>query len=214
MNSLADPKIIELLEKLQQEAAGDAQRWEARKQQQQQNPPDNSTTDPLIRMGEFYLGVAPAEGRLLYMLARSSNAQKIIEFGASYGISTLYLGAAARDNGGVLITTEVHPEKCQATRALIVEAGLDDHVSLVEGDALETLKSDEGRVDMLFLDGWKGLYLPMLELIQPRLHPGGLVAADNVDHAAANPYVEFIRGEESGYVTSTVGDMELSCYLG
>ena len=214
MTSLADPKISRALQQLQADAAGDAERWEQRRTQQQQSPPENSDPDPLVRMGEFYLGVSPAEGRLLYMLARSGKGKKIIEFGASYGISTLYLGAAARDNGGVLVTTEVHPDKCRATRQLITDAGLDDHVSLLEGDALETLKDLQGDVDLLFLDGWKGLYLPMLELIRPRLRAGSLVAADNVDHQAAQPYVEAIGAVDSGFVTTTVGDMELSCYNG
>jgi len=211
MNSLADPKISGLLKQLQNEAAGDAERWAKRSVQQQQNP---SGVDSLIRMGEFYLGVSTAEGRLLYMLARSSNATQIIEFGASYGISTLYLGAAARDNGGSLITTEVHPDKCKATRKLIDEAGLAEHVTLLEGDALETLKNLIDNVNMLFLDGWKGLYLPMLKLIRPHLRPGSLVVADNVDHQAAQPYVEAIQAEDSGFVTATLGDMELSCWSG
>jgi len=214
MNSLADPKISDLLQRLQESAQRDSERWAERSARQQQNPPASDEPDPLIRMGEFYLGVSPAEGKLLYMLARNGKARQIVEFGASYGISTLYLGAAARDNGGQLITTEVHPDKCVATRQLITDAGLDDHVTLLEGDALETLKALQDDVDLLFLDGWKGLYLPMLELIRPRLHDGSLVAADNVDHQAAQPYVEVMEAVDSGFVTTTVGDMQLSCYNG
>jgi len=214
MNSLADPKIINLLQQLQQEAAGDGERWAERSAQQQQNPPPGAGPDPLIRMGEFYLGVSAEEGKLLYTLVRSSKATKIIEFGASYGISTLYLGAAARDNGGQLITTEVHPDKCRATRKLIADAGLNNHVTLLAGNALTTLKELQGEVNFLFLDGWKSLYLPMLELIRPHLAAGSLVAADNVDHQAAQPYVEAIRAVDSGFISSTVGDMELSCFVG
>lgn len=214
MNSLTNPKISNLLQQLHRSASRDSERWAERSARQQQDPPVSSGPDPLIRMGEFYLGVSPEEGKLLYMLARSSKASRIVEFGASYGISTLYLGAAARDNGGQLITTEVHPDKCLATRKLIADAGLGDHVTLLEGDALETLKELKDDVDLLFLDGWKGLYLPMLELIRPRLQAGSLVAADNIDHQAAQPYVTAIRADDSGFVTSRIGDMELSCYDG
>ncbi len=214
MNSLSDPLIRAELDRLQKEAALDGERWSARKAAQQAEPPArNSGPDPLIRMGEFYLGVSAAEGKLLYNLARSSGSQTVVEFGASFGISTLYLGAAARDTGGRLVTTEVHPDKCRAIAELIQRAGLQDHVQLLEGDALETLKGVEGRVDMLFLDGWKSLYLPVLELMAPRLSPGALVAADNVDHDAAAPYVAAIAAD-TRFVTTSVGDMELSCFTG
>lgn len=214
MNSLADRLIVSELDSLQREAALDSQRWAARKASAQQSvKPTEPTPDPLIRMGEFYLGVSVDEGKLLYNLARSSGAQCIVEFGASYGISTLYLGAAARDSGGQLITTEVHPDKCRATRAMIGRAGLQDHVTLLEGDALETLRAVDEPVGLLFLDGWKGLYLPMLELMLPKLSAGGLVAADNVDHGAAAPYLALIEADPR-FVTTLVGDMALSCFTG
>ncbi|MBL4621520.1 MAG: class I SAM-dependent methyltransferase [Immundisolibacteraceae bacterium] len=218
MNSLLDPRITAEMAVLQREAARDSERWQARKASQQEaasslSPNSDSIADPLIRMGEFYLGVSSQEGKLLYNLARSKRARCIVEFGASYGISTLYLGAAARDSGGRLITTEVHPEKCHATRELIIRSGLDEQVTLFEGDALVTLKSVDEQVDLLFLDGWKGLYLPMLELMLPKLSEGALVAADNVDHTAAAPYVAAIQAD-SRFVTSIVGDMALSCFAG
>ena len=214
MNSLTDPQILAELESLQREAALDGERWTARNAAQQDlAKPAETTPDPMIRMGEFYLGVSGDEGKLLYNLARASGAQCIVEFGASYGISTLYLGAAARDCGGKLITTEVHPDKCRATQAMIGRAGLQDQVSLFEGDALETLQTVDGPVDLLFLDGWKGLYLPMLELMLPKLGAGALVAADNIDHDAAAPYVEAIQSDQR-FVTTLVGDMALSCFTG
>ena len=214
MNSLTDPPIVAELELLQREAALDGERWAARRASQQESDKrPEPGPDSLIRMGEFYLGVTGEEGKLLYNLARASGAQCIVEFGASYGISTLYLGAAVRDSGGKLITTEVHPDKCRASQAMIARAGLQDHVTLLEGDALETLQSVDQPIDLLFLDGWKGLYLPMLELMLPKLSEGALVAADNVDHTAAAPYVAAIQAD-SRFVTSIVGDMALSCFAG
>ncbi len=216
MNSLTDKKIIDCLAELQRAAAGDGDRWAARQAAQQAGDTAGavvSQSDPLVRMGEFYLGVSPEEGRLLYLLARSCQAKTIVEFGASYGISTLHLGAAARDNSGGLITTEVHPDKCVAILKTITQAGLEGSVTLLEGDALETLKTLTGPVDLLFLDGWKGLYLPLLELLRPQLRVGSLIAADNVDHAAAAPYLQAIRADTS-FVSSTFGDMEVSCFTG
>ncbi|MEM7469021.1 MAG: methyltransferase, partial [Pseudomonadota bacterium] len=115
MNSLNDPQISARISYLHKQAKGDEQRWQARKAAQESQP-KSSEPDPLIRLGEFYIPVSEDEGHLLYMLARARNAQLIVEFGASFGISTLYLAAAARDSGGKLITTEVHPEKCAALR--------------------------------------------------------------------------------------------------
>ena len=215
MNSLADQKIVASLERLQREAAADGERWAARRAEQAQQDAMSQPVegDSLIRMGEFYLGVSAEEGRLLYLLARSSGAMRIVEFGASYGISTLYLGAAARDNGGELITSEVHPEKCRATRNTIARAGLEDHVTLLEGDALETLVGVAASVDLVLLDGWKSFYLPMLELLRPKLRKGSVVAADNIDHDAAQEYVTAIRSPNSGFMNVIFGEMEVSCLL-
>jgi predicted O-methyltransferase YrrM len=162
-------------------------------------------------MGEMYLAVSPDEGRLLYLLARASRARYIAEFGASYGISTLYLGAAAIDNGGKLVTTEVHPDKCQAIRETLKKAGLEDTVSLLEGDARETLPAQPGGIDMLFLDGWKSQYLSLLEKLTPLLAPGCIVAADNVNHEAAGKYIEFIQSS-ADWFTRIVDDMAVSLY--
>jgi predicted O-methyltransferase YrrM len=117
--------------------------------------------DALVRLGAFYLAVSQEEGRLLSILARAIKARKIVEFGASFGVSTIYLAAAAKENGGSLITTEVHPEKCATLRTSLDEAHLADTVTLLEGDARETLKGVSGPIDMLFLDGWKSAYHPV-----------------------------------------------------
>ncbi len=127
-----------------------------------------------------YLSVAPDMGRFLYLAALGARAQRIVEFGASYGISTLYLAAAARETGGRVVTTELEPAKAARARANLEEAGLASRVELREGDALETLEDVEAPVDLLFLDGWKDLYLPVLRTMEPRLAPGALVLADNI----------------------------------
>ncbi|MDF0602821.1 class I SAM-dependent methyltransferase [Psychromarinibacter sp. C21-152] len=167
-------------------------------------------TDDLVRLGSAYLAVSPEEGKLLYMLARAAGARQVVEFGASFGLSTLCLAAAVRKAGGRLITTEVHPDKCAALRESFARAGVEDCVTLLEGDARETLAGVEGPVDLVFLDGWKSMYLPVLELLRPRLRDGALVVADNVDHAAAQDYVAHVSDPASGFVTHRHGDMGLS----
>ena len=165
-------------------------------------------------MGELYLAVSPAEGRLLYLLARAARARRLVEFGASYGVSTLYLAGAAQDTGGALVTTEAHPDKCRALRENLAEAGLAERVTVLEGDALKTLADLPGPIDLLLLDGWKSLYLPVLMLLRPRLVEGALVLADNVDHAAAQDYMAFVEAPGSGFLTHTVDDLAVSLCLG
>jgi predicted O-methyltransferase YrrM len=203
MNSLNDAQVARSLAGLHEAARGDARRRAARR----------SSEDALIRLGELFLAVSPEEGRLLYLLARGSGATSLVEFGASFGVSTLYLAAAARDNGGRLITTEVHPQKCEATRKVLAEAGLDNAATLLEGDARETLRDARPGIGFVFLDGWKGMYLPMLEILLPKLRPGALVAADNIDHAAARDYAARV-GSDEAFVSHRLGKMELSCYAG
>ena len=209
--TLQEPRLAAVLRRLHQEAAQDADRWTARRAAQAAGRLPND--EGLVRMGEFYLAVSPDEGRLLYLLARATRARHMVEFGASYGVSTLYLAAAARDGGGHLVTTEAHPDKCRALRANLTEAGVDDCVTLLEGDALQTLADLPAPIDLLLLDGWKSLYLPLLRLLRPRLGEGALVLTDNVDHAAAQDYVAAVRAPDSGFLTHLMGDLSVSVCL-
>ena len=111
------------------------------------------------------------------MLARGSRARTIIEFGTSFGISTLYFAAALRDNGGGrLITTEFKPSKVARARANLAEGDLIDIVEIREGDALDTLRHDlPDTVDPLLLDGAKALYSGILDLVESRLRPGAFL---------------------------------------
>jgi len=129
---------------------------------------------------DTYLSVAPEMGHFLYLTARTVGAKRIVEFGTSFGISTLYLAAAAREEGGTVISSELETTKIERARANLTEAGLSDHVDLREGDAMATLADVEAPVDLIFLDGWKDLYLPLLDLLEPKLRAGTVVLADNV----------------------------------
>lgn len=115
-------------------------------------------------MRDAKLPVAPEFGALLYLFARSIGAANIVEFGTSFGVSTIFLAAALRDNGGGrIVTTEFVPEKAEAARRNLVEAGLDALVEIRVGDARETLAAGlAGPVDLLFLDATKALYLDIL----------------------------------------------------
>ncbi|MBB2700465.1 O-methyltransferase [Rhizobium phaseoli] len=163
------------------------------------------------RLKDLWLPVSREAGALLYMLARSIRARTIVEFGTSFGISTLHLAAALRDNGGGrLITSEFEPSKLRRARQNLTVGGLIDLVDMREGDALQTLSVDMPEtIDLLFLDGAKALYRDILELVEDRLRPGALIVADNADVSPG--YLARVRTLAAGYLsTPFADDIELS----
>jgi predicted O-methyltransferase YrrM len=166
------------------------------------------------RLKNVPLAVSRETGTLLYMLARGANARNIVEFGTSFGISTLHLAAALRDNGGgKLITTEFETSKVARARENLTAGGLIDLVEIREGDALQTLKSGLPKtIDLLLLDGAKGLYPDVLALLEGRLRPGAFVVADDAD--VSPDYLERVRSTEQGYLSTSFGsDVEVSMRL-
>jgi len=166
------------------------------------------------RLKNLPLPVSRETGALLYMLARSSKARSIVEFGTSFGISTLHLAAALRDNGGGrLITTEFEPSKAARARENLTAGGLIDLVEIREGDALKTLSVHlPETIDLVLLDGAKALYPEILSLVESRLKPGALIVADNADMSP--DYLERIRSPGSGYKSVPFADdVELSMRL-
>jgi predicted O-methyltransferase YrrM len=166
---------------------------------------------------QVYMPISAGGGQLLYNMIRAIRPGTVVEFGTSFGISTLYLAAAVRDNGtGRVISTELSETKIAAARRTFEEAGLGDLITVLEGDARETLADVDGSVDFVLLDGWKDLCLPVLRLLEPRLAPGTLVVADDVVLSRLQPYLSYVRDPENGYgsVTFPVEDgMEISCRL-
>jgi predicted O-methyltransferase YrrM len=151
-----------------------------------------------------FLAVSPDYGRFLYAIARARKATRIIEFGTSMGISTIYLAAALRDNGGGhLIGSEMEPAKIARARANLDAAGLADLVEIRAGDALETLKDVGGEVDLLLVDGAFSLYLPVLKLIEPWLKPGAVILGEN---AFEPEYQAYVRNPANGYVSFALPD--------
>jgi predicted O-methyltransferase YrrM len=167
------------------------------------------------QLKDFPLAVSRETGALLYMLARGTGARTIVEFGTSFGISTLHLAAALRDNGGGhLITTEFEPSKAARARESLTSAGLIDLVEIREGDALQTLSVDlPETIDLLLLDGAKALYPEILGLVESRLRPGAFIVADNADFSP--DYLAHVRAPAKGYMSTPFGgDVELSMRLG
>ena len=179
--------------------------------------PSASAQERADALSDFYLPVTPAAGRLLYALVRAIKPATVVEFGMSLGISAIHLAAAVRDNGtGRVVTTELSAAKVAAAKKTFAETGLDDLITVLEGDALTTLADLDGPVDFVLLDGWKEFYLPVIQLLQPRLSPGALIVADNTDMDDTKPYLDYVRDPDNGYVSVNflardADSMEITC---
>ena len=161
-------------------------------------------------LADAYIPIDPANGVLLHTLATARRPGRIVEFGTSMGMSAIYLAAALSGDDPPVIATEIEPTKVVRAREHIAEAGLSDRVEILEGDAFETLADFAEPISLLFLDGWKERYLPMLELLEPHLVDGAFVIADDTllfaDKCA--PLVDYVSDHGNGYTAATlpVGD--------
>lgn len=152
-----------------------------------------------------------------YQLCRSLRAARIVEAGTSFGISTLYLAAAVRDNqvdNGVVVGTEYEPKKAEAARENFKAAGLSEFIELREGDLRQTLQDVAGPVDFMLVDIWE-VALPALALVSPCLRPGAMVVTDNtiVDADEYCDYFEFVNDPQNRFRTMTIpfdGGLELT----
>src|SRR5881394_3249295 len=118
-------------------------------------------------------------GALLRTLAIAVNAARILEIGTAIGYSGIWL-AGALPAGGMLITMEMSEERAREARENFARAGLSDRVSVVVGDAQLKLAKVSGPFDLIFQDGDKQLYTPMLDRLVALLRPRGLLVTDNV----------------------------------
>lgn len=153
---------------------------------------------------DHYIPISAEAGKLLYALVRAIRPETVVEFGTSYGVSALYLAAAVTDNGtGHVFTTELSQKKAAAARANLDEAGVGGAVTILPGDARETLAGVPGPVGLALLDGWKDLCLPVLRLLEPKLAPGALAIADDTTSlkTAMADYLTYVRDPANGYVS-------------
>ena len=150
-----------------------------------------------------YLPISKEQGESLRKLIITNNCQNIVEFGTSFGISTIYLADAAQQIGGKVISTELLESKAKIAMENIEDAGLGACVEVKIGDAMETLKDHSEPIDLLLLDGWKDLYLPLFQLLEPQFHSKTLIYADNMDMEGTQEYGRYIL-EKEGYTTQSM----------
>lgn len=160
------------------------------------------------------------KAQFCYQLCRSLNARAIVEAGTSFGVSTLYLAAAVRDNGGgIVIATEWESQKAAIARQHLAEAGLSAFVDLREGDLRATLRQAlPPAVDLLLLDIWTPMARPAVELVAPRMRRGAVILTDNSVRRRAE-YADlfaYLNADSSAFMTQTLpfeGGFEFSVKL-
>ena len=151
------------------------------------------------------LAVSEEDGRFLRVLVATRGAKSILEIGAASGYSGIWLGLGARETGGRVIAIEYDPQRAKEATANIRQAGLDDVVRVVHGDAFKEIPRLQGTFDMVFLDAWKPDYKKFFDMVFPRLDAGGLFVAHNVVNKAKDmqPFLDTIQGHP-GLFTSIV----------
>jgi predicted O-methyltransferase YrrM len=217
MNTLSSPRVVRVLDRLFAESDASEPAMNAAVAGADVSSMITSRTDYRKFYGllkEIALPVSRETGALLYMLVRAARVHSILEFGTSFGVSTIYLAAGLRDNGGGhVITTEFETSKVERARENLTEAGLIDLVEIREGDALQTLARDlPDSLDVVLLDGAKALYADVLALVESRLHPGSLVLADDARFCAE--FVNKMREAAASYISIPLaGDLEMAMRL-
>jgi predicted O-methyltransferase YrrM len=226
--TLCDARAEGVLARLDAQAKHQAE--EMRRYYDAKRKSEKRTTDPdspadMAFVRDKLVALDPEKCDLCYLLCRSMQARRVVEFGTSLGVSTIYLAAAVRDTvrdhggEGIVIGTEIEPTKAAAANANLADAGLDTFVDVRVGDARETLKKAGGPVDFLLLDSWIPLVRPVIDVVAPQLRPGAIVVCDNVEmfEREYRDYTSFVRDPRNGFrsvLLAHEGGLEISVKLG
>jgi predicted O-methyltransferase YrrM len=134
----------------------------------------------------------PDTARLIHIMIQSTGCKRLVEIGAAYGYSAIWLAHAARITGGKVTSLEINPKLIEIGQRNLAESGLADMVEYVPGDARETLDTLETPFDFVLLDCWEWLYVEILDILAPKLRPGGILVADNVNpgHSDSDNYIQ------------------------
>jgi len=150
----------------------------------------------VMQAGPRYANVPDKHGRFLRLLAEALDAKRIVEIGTSTGESAVWFALALRKTGGTLMTHEIDHGRAELARANFKKAGVADLITIIEGDAHQTVQEHEDPIDILFLDADKQGYLDYIRKLLPLVRPGGLIVAHNMSVRQADPrYVEFITAD-------------------
>ena len=147
---------------------------------------------------DAYLSISKEQGHDLIKLITVNKLKNIVEFGTSFGISTLFLAQGVIETGGQIITTELIESKAKKAIDNFERAGVSNLIEVRIGDAIETLKNHNTSIDLLLLDGWKNLYLPIFQMLESNFHSNTFIYVDNAEMAEAKTFINVMR-QSSNY---------------
>ncbi len=154
---------------------------------------------------DVYLSISREQGEDLRALIVKKNIKNIVEFGTSFGISTLFLAQGILETGGYIVTTELIESKAKKATENFERAGVKDLIEVRTGDAMETLKDHDSSIDLLLLDGWKDLYLPLFQMLEPNFHEGSIIYVDNADMGDTQAFLKTVAGNTRYNLQSLYG---------
>ncbi len=154
---------------------------------------------------DAYLSISKEQGHDLIKLITVNKLKNIVEFGTSFGISTLFLAQGVIETGGHIITTELIESKAKKAIDNFERAGVSNLIEVRIGDAMETLKNHETPIDLLLLDGWKDLYLPIFQMLESNFHSNTFIYVDNAEMAEAKTFINVIRQSSSYQIQPQFG---------
>lgn len=238
MSVLNDPKLEALLDTLHAQSAGqeaETNAYFARRIKEGTLSWDGMDAESTAHFRDKMVALEKDKAEYCYLLCRAIGARRIVECGTSFGVSTLYLAAAIRDNlassgdgniapgsevpdgkaGGEVIATEWEAEKAKIARRNFEAAGLSQYIDLREGDLAETLGKIDGPVDFVLFDIWTEAIPPALRNIAPHLHKGSVIVADNTTSSRRGyeKYFAWIADPKNGLRTMTLpfgGGLEMT----
>jgi caffeoyl-CoA O-methyltransferase len=151
------------------------------------------------------LNSAPGDAAMLRILVESSKAKRGVEVGTATGYGAILMGLGFERTGGELITVDIDPNMVAAARENLKKAGLENVVTVVQGDALEVLPQLEGQFDFVYIDAVKSDYLKYFRALEPKLVPGAMIVADNVIRSA-RPMADFLEAvsQSPDYLSTTI----------
>jgi caffeoyl-CoA O-methyltransferase len=141
----------------------------------------SATIEAATQAGALYANVPAADGRLLRLLAETTNAKHVVEIGTSTGLSGLWFCMALGKTGGKLTTFEYNAARAAVAKKHFKQAGVDGMATIIEGDAHQTVTRLKEPIDVVFIDADKEGYVDYLNKLLPLVRPGGLILAHNVD---------------------------------
>ncbi|MBU2907505.1 class I SAM-dependent methyltransferase [Arenibacter algicola] len=151
---------------------------------------------------DSYLSISKEQGVGLVQLIKENHIKNVVEFGTSFGISTLFLAQGVLETGGSVITTELIESKAKQAIENFKKAGVNSHIEVRIGDALKTLKNHDNPIDLLLLDGWKDLYLPLFQMLEPNFHANTFIYIDNAEMTEVKAFLRTI-GQNQKYQLQT-----------